>query len=147
MLVKNAKIKVFRLPDRVLNITFHKNMIRIKRSNIARRRRKKLLHLAKGFKGAHSRLFRVANQQVMKSLIYAYVGRKHRKREHKILWIRRVNAISRSYGLPYNILKHFFRFSSIIVNLKMTAQMALLDRPRFYSLWRIAHILFMTAEE
>ena len=58
-------------------------MVRVKRGNVARNRRKKILKFAKGFKGAHSRLFRTANQQVMKALIYSYVGRKRRKRDFK----------------------------------------------------------------
>ena len=62
-------------------------MVRVKRGNVARKHRNKILKFAKGFKGAHSRLFRTANGQVMKSLIYAYVGRKRRKRDFKRLWI------------------------------------------------------------
>jgi len=58
-------------------------MVRVKRGNVARKRRNKILKFAKGFKGAHSRLFRTANQQVMKSLVYAYIGRKRRKRDFK----------------------------------------------------------------
>ena len=69
-------------------------MVRIKRGNIARKRRKKVLKLAKGFKGAHSKLFRVANQQVMKALKYSYVGRKQKKRVFRRLWITRINAIT-----------------------------------------------------
>ena len=87
-------------------------MVRVKRGNVARNRRKKILKLAKGFKGAHSRLFRTANQQVMKSLVYSYVGRKRRKRDFKRLWICRVNAASRLQGTTYsklrNSLKSFY---------------------------------------
>ena len=70
-------------------------MVRIKRGNVARKRRKKVLALAKGFRGAHSRLFRVANQQVMKALKYSYVGRKQKKRNFRSLWITRINAATR----------------------------------------------------
>ena len=70
-------------------------MVRVKRGNVARKRRKKILKFAKGFKGAHSRLFRTANGQVMKALIYSYVGRKRRKQDFKKLWICRVNAAAR----------------------------------------------------
>ena len=73
-------------------------MVRVKRGNVARNRRKKILKFAKGFKGAHSRLFRTANQQVMKALIYSYVGRKRRKRDFKRLWLCRVNAAARIEG-------------------------------------------------
>ena len=67
-------------------------MVRIKRGNVARKRRKKVLSLAKGFRGTHSRLFRVSNQQVMKALRYSYIGRKQKKRQFRRLWITRINA-------------------------------------------------------
>jgi len=106
-------------------------MVRVKRGNVARKHRNKVLTLAKGFKGAHSRLFRTANGQVMKSLIYAYVGRKRRKRDFKRLWICRINAASHSYGLTYSKLRCLLKKSSIELNLKMLAQIALLDRETF----------------
>ena len=71
-------------------------MVRIKRGNVARKRRKTVLRIAKGFRGTHSRLFRVANAQVMKALKYAYVGRKQKKRQFRRLWITRINASTRS---------------------------------------------------
>ena len=94
-------------------------MVRVKRGNIARNRRKKILKFAKGFKGAHSRLFRTANGQVMKSLVYSYVGRKQRKRDFKKLWICRVNAASRSHGLNYSKLRNLMKQASLNINLKM----------------------------
>ena len=106
-------------------------MVRVKRGNIARNRRKKVLKFAKGFKGAHSRLFRTANQQVMKALVYAYVGRKRRKRDFKRLWICRVNAAARSEGLTYSNLKSLLKKVGIELNLKMLAQIALLDKQAF----------------
>ena len=106
-------------------------MVRIKRGSVARKRRKKILKLAKGFKGAHSRLFRVANGQVMKALLYSYSGRKQRKRDFRRLWICRVNAVSRQYGLTYSTLKSLLKKSSIEINLKMLSQMALLDKETF----------------
>ena len=75
-------------------------MVRVKRGNVARKRRKKILQLAKGYRGAHSRLFRVANQQVMKALRYSYVGRKQKKRIFRKLWISRINASARQKGKP-----------------------------------------------
>ena len=72
-------------------------------------RRKKILKFAKGFKGAHSRLFRTANGQVMKALIYSYVGRKRRKQDFKKLWICRVNAAARNEGLTYSKFKKFIK--------------------------------------
>jgi large subunit ribosomal protein L20 len=106
-------------------------MVRVKRGNVARNRRKKVLKFAKGFKGAHSRLFRTANQQVMKALVYAYVGRKRRKRDFKRLWICRVNAAARSEGLTYSNLKSLLKKVGIELNLKMLAQIALLDKQAF----------------
>ena len=109
-------------------------MVRVKRGNVAHARRKKILKLAKGFRGAHSRLFRTANGQVMKALIYSYVGRKRRKRDFKRIWLCRVNAASRKQGLNYSKLKFLLRKASISINLKMLAQMVLLDKVSFVKL-------------
>ena len=106
-------------------------MVRVKRGNVAKVRRKKILKFAKGFKGAHSRLFRTANGQVMKALIYSYVGRKRRKRDFKKLWICRVNAAARNEGLTYSQLRNSLKNSSIELNLKMLAQLSVLDRETF----------------
>jgi len=106
-------------------------MVRVKRGNVANKRRTKILKLAKGFRGAHSRLFRTANGQVMKALIYSYVGRKHKKRNFRRLWICRINAASRNHGISYSQLKNLLRKSSIKLNLKMLAQLALLDQKAF----------------
>ena len=106
-------------------------MVRVKRGSVAKARRKKVLKFAKGFKGAHSRLFRTANQQVMKALVYAYVGRKRRKRDLKRLWICRVNAAARSEGLTYSSLRSGLKKSSILLNLKMLAQLSVLDKTTF----------------
>ena len=84
-------------------------MVRVKRGNVARKRRKKILHLAKGYRGTHSRLFRVANQQVMKALRYSYVGRKQKKRIFRKIWINRINAASRLNGISYNQLINKFK--------------------------------------
>jgi large subunit ribosomal protein L20 len=106
-------------------------MVRVKRGNVAKVRRKKILKFAKGFKGAHSRLFRTANGQVMKALIYSYVGRKRRKRDFKKLWICRVNAAARTEGLNYSQLRKSLKTSSIELNLKMLAQLSVLNRETF----------------
>ena len=106
-------------------------MVRVKRGNVARKRRKKILQLAKGYRGAHSRLFRVANQQVMKALVYSYVGRKRKKRDFKKLWLCRVNAAARIEGLTYSKLASRLKQNSIDLNLKMLAQLALLDKQSF----------------
>jgi large subunit ribosomal protein L20 len=109
-------------------------MARVKRGNVARRRRKKILNLAKGYKGSHSRLFRVANQQVMKALVYSYVGRKQKKRIFRKLWITRINSISRLNNLTYSKVIHKFKNSNIELNRKMLAQIAVLDAPTFTKL-------------
>jgi len=106
-------------------------MVRVKRGNVANKRRKKILKFAKGFKGAHSRLFRTANGQVMKALVYSYVGRKRRKQDFRKLWICRINAAARQQGLTYSKLRHLLKNSSIELNLKMLAQLAVLDKPTF----------------
>ena len=106
-------------------------MVRVKRGNVARKRRSKILHLAKGYRGVHSRLFRVANQQVMKALRYAYVGRKQKKRTFRKIWITRINSASKLNGLTYSKLIHLFKKSNIDLNRKMLAQIAVLDPNTF----------------
>ena len=106
-------------------------MVRVKRGNIARKRRKKILSLASGYRGAHSILFRIANQQVMKALRYSYIGRKQKKRIFRKLWIGRINAASRLNGLSYSQLIHKFKKSNIDLNRKMLAQIAVLDISTF----------------
>merc|ERR1712007_252097 len=102
-------------------------MVRVKRGNVARKRRKKILSLASGYRGAHSVLFRVANQQVMKALRYSYVDRKQKKRIFRRIWISRINAASRINGLSYSRVIHNFKKSNIELNRKMLAQIAVLD--------------------
>jgi large subunit ribosomal protein L20 len=109
-------------------------MIRVKRGNVARKRRKKILSIASGYKGAHSVLFRVANQQVMKALRYSYIGRKQKKRIFRKIWISRINASSRFNGISYSRLIHQFKKSNIDLNRKMLSQVAVLDAPTFKSL-------------
>jgi large subunit ribosomal protein L20 len=106
-------------------------MVRVKRGSVAKNRRKKILKFAKGFKGAHSRLFRTANGQVMKALVYSYVGRKKRKQDFRKLWICRVNAAARKEGLTYSKLKNSLKQKSINLNLKMLAQLSVLDKQTF----------------
>jgi large subunit ribosomal protein L20 len=113
-------------------------MVRIKRGNVARKRRKKILQLAKGYRGAHSRLFRVANQQVMKALRYSYVGRKQKKRVFRRLWITRINTMSRMNNISYSKLIHNFKKSNIDLNRKMLSQIAILDAPVFGKLIEIS---------
>ena len=109
-------------------------MVRIKRGNVARKRRKKILSLASGYRGAHSILFRVANQQVMKALRYSYIGRKQKKRVFRKIWISRINAASRLNGTSYSQLIHKFKKSNVDLNRKMLSQIAVLDKSTFKSL-------------
>ena len=109
-------------------------MVRVKRGNVARKRRKKILSLASGYRGAHSVLFRVANQQVMKALSYAYVGRKQKKRMFRRIWISRINAASRLHGRSYSRAINKFKISEIDLNRKMLSQIAILDASTFESL-------------
>nr|YP_010283477.1 ribosomal protein L20 [Bacillaria paxillifer]ULD16596.1 ribosomal protein L20 [Bacillaria paxillifer] len=109
-------------------------MVRVKRGNVARKRRKKILSLASGYRGTHSVLFRIANQQVMKALKYSYVGRKQKKRIFRRIWISRINAASRINGTSYSRLINKFKKSNIDLNRKMLSQIAVLDASTFKSL-------------
>ena len=106
-------------------------MVRVKRGNVARKRRKKILSIASGYRGAHSILFRVANQQVMKALRYSYIGRKQKKRIFRKIWINRINATSRLNGISYSQLINKFKKSNIDLNRKMLSQIAVLDGSTF----------------
>tara|TARA_B100000787_G_C16139573_1_gene271296 strand:- start:453 stop:791 length:339 start_codon:yes stop_codon:yes gene_type:complete len=109
-------------------------MVRVKRGNVARKRRKKILNLAKSYKGSHSRLFRVANQQVMKGLKYAYRDRKQKKRIFRRIWISQINSTSRANKIVYSRLIHNLKKSNILLNRKILAQIAILDLPTFNKL-------------
>ena len=102
-------------------------MTRIKRGNIARQRRKKVLKLAKGFRGSHSKLFRTAKQQVLKSLKYSYIGRKNKKRDYRRLWISRINAATRSYNISYSQFIALIKRKNIGLNRKVLAQLVIFD--------------------
>jgi large subunit ribosomal protein L20 len=112
--------------------------MRIKRGNVARKRRNKILKLAKGFRGSHSRLFRVANQQVMKALRNAYRDRRKRKRDFRRLWIARINAASRAHGISYSQLIGKLKKANVEINRKMLAQLAVLDPAGFEQVVAIA---------
>ena len=106
-------------------------MVRVKRGNIARKRRNKILTIASGYKGAHSTLFRVANQQVMKALKYSYVNRKQKKRVFRKIWITRINAASRNEGIKYSRFIKKLNNAKIGLNRKMLSQIAILDNSTF----------------
>nr|AYQ94850.1 ribosomal protein L20 [Microspora sp. UTEX LB472] len=102
-------------------------MTRVKRGNVSRKRHKKILNLVKGFRGSASLLFRTANQQNMKALRYSYANRRKKKRDFRRLWIARLNAGIRQYGLNYSQFIHFLKTSSIQVNRKILAQLSICD--------------------
>ena len=114
-------------------------MARVKRGNVARKRRKKILKLAKGFRGSHSKLFRTANQQVMKALRNAYRDRRKRKRDFRRLWIVRINAAARQHGISYSRLMGALKKADIQINRKMLAQMAILDPAGFAKVVELAN--------
>ena len=113
-------------------------MTRVKRGNVARNRRNKILKLAKGFRGSHSTLFRTANQQVMKALRSAYRDRKKKKRDFRRLWITRINAASRQQGLSYSQLIGNLKKANVELNRKMLAQLAVLDPATFAKVAELA---------
>lgn len=113
-------------------------MARVKRGVNAKKRHKKILKQAKGYFGAKSKLFRPANQAVMKSLNYSFIGRKQRKRDFRKLWITRINAASRANGISYSKFISGLKKAGIEVNRKMLSEMAIHDEKGFSQLVKIA---------
>ncbi len=108
--------------------------MRIKRSVNAIKKRRKIMKLAKGYFGSKSRSYRIAREAVMKSLMYAYVGRRLKKRDFRKLWIARINAAARQNGLSYSKLMHGLKVSGIDLNRKVLAEIALTDAVAFKAL-------------
>lgn len=106
-------------------------MARVKGAVTTRARHKKVLKLAKGYFGAKSKLYRIANQAVMKSLVYAYRDRKAKKRDFRKLWITRINAAARMNGLSYSRFMNGLKKSGIMLNRKVLADMAVNDAKGF----------------
>lgn len=113
-------------------------MARVKGGTVTRRRRKRVLKLARGYFGSKHRLFRTAKQQVMKSLMYAYRDRRQRKRDFRRLWITRINAAARVNGLSYNKLMHGLKVAGVDINRKMLAELAIFDEKAFSELAQLA---------
>lgn len=109
-------------------------MTRVKRGNVSRKRHKKVLKMVKGFRGAASSLFRTANQQNMKALRYSYNNRRKKKRDFRRIWIVRVNAALRGYGLNYSEFIHKLKINSIKLNRKSLAQLSICDPQAFFQL-------------
>jgi len=113
-------------------------MPRTKRGSVARKRRKKILKLAKGYYGAKSKLFRVANQQILKSLSFAYRDRKQNKRDFRKLWIARINAAARNDGMSYSRFINGLKKADVQINRKVLADLAVHDKAAFSRLVEVA---------
>ena len=113
-------------------------MARVKTAKITRRRHKKILKQAKGYFGAKHYRFRNANQAVLKSLSYSYVGRKDRKSDFRKLWIARINAAARMNGITYSKLIAGLKKANVTINRKMLAEIAVTDEKAFAEIAKIA---------
>ena len=113
-------------------------MARIKGGLNAKKRHKKVLKLAKGYRGARSKQYRVGKQTVMRALATAYKGRKVRKRQFRSLWIARINAAARMNGISYSKFMHGLKLANIDLNRKVLADMAVNDAEGFAKLAEIA---------
>ncbi len=113
-------------------------MARIKGGLNAKKRHNKVLKLAKGYKGARSKQYRIAKQSVMRALTSSFAGRKERKRQFRQLWIARINAAARMNGLYYSKLMHGLKLANIEINRKMLSDMAINDAKGFSALAEVA---------
>ena len=113
-------------------------MARIKGGMNARRKHNKVLKLAKGYRGARSKQYRIAKQSVMRALASSYAGRKEKKRQFRQLWIARINAAARLNGLSYSRFMHGLKLAEVDINRKMLAEMAVNDAEGFAALAEIA---------
>ena len=109
-------------------------MARIKGGLNAKKKHNRVLKLAKGYRGARSKQYRVAKQSVMRALASSYAGRKERKRQFRRLWIARINAAARMNGLSYSKMMHGLKVAGIDINRKMLAEMAVNDAEGFKTL-------------
>ena len=108
-------------------------MARIKGGMSARRKHNRVLKLAKGYRGARSKQYRIAKQSVMRALASSYAGRKERKRQFRQLWIARINAAARMNGLSYSRFMHGLKLAEVDINRKMLAELAVNDAEGFAS--------------
>ena len=113
-------------------------MARVKGAMMTRKRRNKILKLAKGYWGAKSKHYKMANEQVMKSLQYAYVGRRLKKRDFRQLWIARISAGCKMNGMNYSTFMHGLKLANVGINRKMLAEMAVNDKAAFTQLTQLA---------
>jgi len=113
-------------------------MARVKGALMTRKRRNKTLKMAKGYWGAKSKHFKMANQQVMKSLTYAYTGRRLKKRDFRQLWITRISAACKMNGMNYSTFMHGLKVANVDINRKMLSEMAINDTVAFAALCDMA---------
>ena len=113
-------------------------MARVKGGLNAKKKHNRVLKLAKGYRGARSKQYRVAKQSVMRALASAYAGRKERKRQFRQLWIARINAAARMNGLSYSRFMHGLKLAEVEINRKMLAELAVNDAEGFASLAELA---------
>lgn len=113
-------------------------MAHVKGAMMTRKRRNKILKLAKGYWGSKSKHFKMANQQVMKSLTYAYVGRRLKKRDFRQLWITRISAACKQNGMNYSTFMHGLKVAGVEINRKMLSEMAINDAVAFAALCDLA---------
>lgn len=113
-------------------------MARIKGGLNAKKRHNKVLKLAKGYRGARSKQYRIAKQSVMRALTSSFAGRKERKRQFRQLWIARINAAARMNGLSYSKLMHGLKLANVEINRKMLSDMAINDAKGFSALAEVA---------
>ena len=109
-------------------------MARVKGAMVTKKKHKKILKLAKGYRGAKSKLFRTANEAVMKSLKYAYIGRKQKKRDFRRLWIARISAAAKMNGMNYSTFMNGLKKANIEINRKMLSEIAINDPAAFTQL-------------
>ena len=113
-------------------------MARVKRAMMTRKRRNKILKMAKGYWGSKSKHYKMANQAMMKSLTYAYTGRRLKKRDFRRLWITRISAACKANGMNYSTFMHGLKVVGIEINRKMLSEMAISNPAAFTQLIEIA---------
>ena len=113
-------------------------MARVKGAMMTRKRRNKILKLAKGYWGSKSKHFKMANQAVMKSGVYAYVGRKRKKRDFRRLWITRISAACKLNGMNYSTFMNGLKKAGVVINRKMLSELAVNDKAAFAQLTETA---------
>ena len=115
-------------------------MARVKGAMMTRKRRNKILKMAKGYWGAKSKHFKMANQQVMKSLTYAYTGRRLKKRDFRRLWITRISAACKMNGMNYSTFMHGLKTAGVAIDRKMLAELAVNNEAAFKQLVEMAKV-------